>query len=146
MAISRNMGLMNVAFKADTALDDYQYYCVAAASTQGYVKRATGACNPDAFGVLQDNGASAAGENVSVCLFGPTIAKVAACDNAGNSCPILVGHHLTVGSGGYMLCAGSVGDVVVARALEPITTASAWANIEVFFFGIPGASPGAAAC
>jgi hypothetical protein len=146
MAISRNMGVFDVAFKADTALDDYQYYCVAAASTQGYVKLATGGCNPHPIGVLQDNGASARGENCSVRLFGPTIAKVAACDTADSPCPILVGHFLTVSSSGTLVCAASVGEVAHAMALEAITTACSVANIEVFWYGIPGASPGEAAC
>lgn len=146
MAISRNMGVFDVAFKADTALDDYQYYAVCAASTQGYVKRATGACNPMAIGVLQDNGASARSENCVVRLFGPTIAKVAACDSAGNACPILVGHFLTTGSAGILLCAASVGECVSAMALEPITSSCGIANIEVFWYGIPGASAAAAAC
>ena len=46
MAIQGNIGLMPMAFKADEALDDYQYYCVYAASTAGYVARATGASAP----------------------------------------------------------------------------------------------------
>ena len=146
MAISQNMGLMDVPFKADEALDDYQYYAVYAASTQGYVARATGGSNPHPIGILQDNGASAVGENCAVRMFGPTIAKVAACDNALSPCPILVGHFLTVSGSGYLVCAASVGEVVHAMALEPITTACGIANINVFWYGIPGASSGGAAC
>jgi hypothetical protein len=145
MATTGNIGLVYDGWFADEALDDKQYYCVSAASVAGYVKSATGACNPVPIGVTQDNGASARGQTVAVGMFGPMIAKVAACDDAGNACPILIGGLLKTASAGWLVKAGSV-EPVNAMALEAITTACAIANINVFWYGIPGASAGAAAC
>ena len=140
MAVQSNIGLMPMAFKADEALDDYQYYCVYAASTAGYVARATGASAPHPIGVLQDNAASARGEAVAVAMFGPCIAKVAACGLANEACPIKVGDFLTVNTDGILNRAGSVGDLVSAMALEAITSSCYIANIHVFWYGVPGAS------
>jgi len=134
MATAQNIGLISAPFYADTALDDYQYYCVAAASTAQYVKLATGASEPYALGVNLGNNASARGETTEVCLFGPTIAKVAACGAAGEACPIGVGDFLIVDTNGFLVRAGS--DCLAnAMALEAITSSCYVANINVFWFG-----------
>lgn len=142
MATARNIGLFSAPFKAGEALDDYQYYvCQLTASAPGFVDLATTACTPHVFGVIQDNNASAASANVSVGLFGPMIAKVAACDNAGNPCPIAAGDYLRACSAGWLVKAGSVGDIPCARALGAIPSSCYIGNIEVFWFGgLPGAS------
>lgn len=141
MAISKNIGVISMPMKADLALDDYQYYCVYAASTAGYVGLSTGSSAPHPIGVLQTNAASARGEAVEVGVFGPMIAKVAACGMANEACPIKVGDFLTTGTSGYLMRAGSVGFTTQAMALEPITSSCYVANIHVFWYGIPGASP-----
>lgn len=134
MATARNIGLVSAPFYADVALDDYQYYCVRAASTANYAALATGASDPHPLGVVQDNNASARGEAVQVVLFGPCVAKVAACDAADSPSPIKVGDYLQVSSSGTLVRSGS--EVVAnAMALEAITTACRVANIEVFWFG-----------
>lgn len=140
MATARNIGVVSAPFYADVAMDDYQYYCARAASTAGYAALSIAGCAAHPIGVIQDNNASARGEVVQIGMFGPMVAKVAACDNAGNPCPIAVGHFLRVASTGFLIKAGSVGDVVAAMALQPITSSCHTANIEVFWYGIPGAS------
>lgn len=142
MATVHNAGMLSIPMKADEPLDDYQYYVAAlVASAPGFVDLATTGCTPHVFGVIQDNNASAASANVSIGVFGPMVAKVAACDNAGNTCAISPGDYLRVASTGYLVKAGSVGDIPCARALGKIGSACYIGNIEVFWFGgLPGAS------
>jgi len=142
MATVHNAGMLAIPMKAGEALDDYQYYvCQLTASAPGFVDLAQTACTPHVFGVIQDNNASAASANVMVGVFGPMVAKVAACDNAGNTCPIAAGDYLRVASTGYLVKAGSVGDIPCARALGAIPSSCYIGNIEVFWFGgLPGAS------
>jgi len=141
MAVRLNIGLVDAAMKADMPMDDFQYYCVHAASTQHYVQIASGACDPYPIGVYQGNAASTRGDPVDICLFGPCIAKVATCAlDATESCPIRVGHPLVCSPSGILVTAGST-DTMNAYALEPITTASTRANISIFWLGGFGTSP-----
>ncbi len=135
MATARNVGLVSAPFYADVALDDYQYYACYAASTAGYVALATGTSDPYPLGVLQDNNASANGQAVQVGMFGPMVAKAAACDAAGNACPITPGDWLAVSSSGTFIRSGSDA-LAVARAISGISTACSVGNIEIFFLGM----------
>lgn len=140
MTTRHNMGLVSAPFFADEDLADKQYYCVRAASTKGYVSLANGASEQVPLGILQGNSGSTRGETVEVGLFGTMTAKVAACDDAGNVCPIAIGYSLMCSSSGTLFRSGSL-EVANAMALEDLSTGCAVANIEVFFYGpILGAS------
>lgn len=134
MAHVKNMSVTSVTFKADTDLTTKQYFVLAAASIVDRVKVATAACDPTPLGIQQDDVASAIGSAVEVGIFGPMYAQVAACDLAGNACPVGFWDALTCASDGKLRRAGS-GGIVNARSMWEITTACNTAVIPVFFFG-----------
>ena len=86
MAHTYNDGILPIGFWADQALSSYQYYCVAAASTEEYVKLAGGASNPYPMGITQDNNAASIGQAVAVKVLGYTKAVVDSRDVVGNAC------------------------------------------------------------
>lgn len=138
MAHVKNINVYPVTFKADLDLAAYQYYVLMCASTDDYVKICTGGSEPIPLGVQQDDTASAVGDAVEVCVFGPTYAQVAACDLGGNACPIGYGDLLVCASNGVLRRAGSDTYVYNARALASVSTACNSATIPVFFYGIAG--------
>jgi hypothetical protein len=143
MASVKDMNVLPITYKADTDLTGKQYFVLAAASTDDYVKVCTAACDPTPLGVQQDDVASAVGEAVEVAIFGPTYAQVAACDLAGNACPIGFGDFLACASDGKLRRSGS-GGVFNARSLShSITTACNTATIPVFFYGFAACALGA---
>lgn len=127
-----DMGINDVTFLADTDLADYQYYCVTSASTEHYVKLADGSDDPAPIGVLQTDTASAAGDPVSVRMFGPTKAMVAAATSANTACDIDMGHYLQATASGWLAFVGG-GGPNNARSLEFLD--SGCAIINVFFHG-----------
>ena len=133
MAAPRQDGILPVSFWADAVLSTYQYYAVTAASTEDYVKRATGASNPVPIGILQDKDGEAVGDGVAVKTFGFTKAVVAACDIAGNGCAIKYGTYLTSGSDAKLYATGGGDAPACAQAYEAFTSGSR--IIEVFFWG-----------
>lgn len=101
-------------FIADADLSDRIYRFVAAASTAGRVKLATGASNPLPLGVLQNN--PKAGEPAAVRLGGVTLVEA----NAATS--ISFGDHLTANSVGQAVKAS--GSPAAAIALEGLSSGS----------------------
>jgi len=132
MAHTYNDGILPIGFWADQALSSYQYYCVAAASTEEYVKLAGGATNPYPMGITQDNNAASIGQAVAVKVLGYTKAVVDSRDVVGNACPVVPGTLLTCGSESKLMVAGASG-ICCARSWGAISTGSA--IINVFFFG-----------
>jgi len=132
-------GILPVTFRADTDLSSYQYYCVTPASTEGYVKLATGASNPAPIGILQDNDGASAGLPVSVKCFGFSKAVVAAATSANTACDIDAGHYLQATASGWLAYVGG-GGAHNARAMEYLD--SGCATINVFFHGLAGCDSG----
>ena len=131
MANLKDMGIYDVTFKADEDLSGYQYYCVTAASSNGYVKLATGSSGPAPLGVIQVDTASNIGDPVAIRMLGPTKAFVAAATSAATACDVDAGDYLgMMGASGY-LCWSGIGAAVNARALEVIDSGCAY--IDVFF-------------
>lgn len=140
MAHVKNMNVTSVTFKADLDMAAYQYYVVMAASTDDYVKLCTGSSDPTPLGVQQDDSACNVGDAVTVKMFGHTYGRVAACDLAGNACPIGYGDFLTCGSGGVLVRSGSDTYAFNARALASVSTACNSATIPIFFYGFAACS------
>lgn len=141
MARTYDDGILPISFLADADLSAKQYYCVAAASTAGYVKTGTGASNPYPLGIQQDDDADAVSDAVSVKVFGFTKAVVAACAISGAASPVGVTDMLTCGSDGKLYVSGSDA-LACAKSYEALSTGSGILN--VFFFGAAGGCPGAA--
>lgn len=134
MAKTLDMGIYDVTFRADQDLSGYQYYSVTSASTEHYVKLATGASGPAPLGIIQTDTASTVGDPVSVRMFGPTKAVVAAATSAAAACDIDMGHYLQVGdTASPWLCYMGEGGAHNARSLEFLD--SGCATINVFFHG-----------
>ncbi len=133
MARYGDIGVTGLSFKADQDLSDYQFYCVAAASTTDYVKLGSGASDSTPFGVNQSDGADTVGDALTVVMFGPTQAVVCACDIAGNASPIGFGDFLSCGSGGALYRSGSF---VVANALSLGTVTSGSNTIPIWWLGL----------
>ena len=133
MAWTLQDGAIPVSFWADADLSAKQYYCATAASTDKYVKAATGASNPAPVGVIQDDSADVIGESVGVLVTGFTKAVVAACDVAGNACAVKWGTYLVCGSSGYLYAAAGGNSIANARAFEALSTGCAILN--VYFYG-----------
>lgn len=117
-----------VSFLADADLSAKQYYCVQAASTDGYVKTADGASDGAPIGIQQDDDADAVGETLSVKVFGFSFGVVAACEIGGAACDIDFGHYLVAGSDGklyYSSCG-----LYNARAMEALASGSAIIHVQ----------------
>lgn len=130
MSTRQQMGIINLTFNADADLSSDQYFVVTAASTTRRVKRCTGGSDPTPLGILQDDNGGTIGNAVEVCPFGPCQAKVAACDQGGEACPIGHWDGLVCASGGQLMRAGS-NSAINARAMDTLSSGSA--ILEVFF-------------
>ncbi len=107
MAYYSGMGI-DIPFSASGDLNSYQYCFVKCASTSMRVDAATGACNPVAIGVLQNDPYS--GDSATVRVAG--ITKVY-CDAGG---AITYGQLLTSASNGKAVV--STGSHIMGLALE----------------------------
>ena len=120
MATYKDMGITDVAFYADGDLTLAQYYHVTVASTAGYVKVATGACNPAPLGVLQN--APSAGQEARVRLLG--LSKVFAVTGSGSA--LQSGKYFTVNASGQAVpVATDGGSPVSGRWLDTTAPVSA---------------------
>jgi len=128
MAKTFDAGQIPVTFRADADLSSNQYYAVKAASLADYVKLANGGCDPAPVGILQDDDGDTIGNDVSVVIFGPTKAVVAACTVGGAACDVDFGHYLVAGSDGklyYSSCG-----LYNARSLDFLSSGSAILNVQ----------------
>jgi hypothetical protein len=140
MAHTFDMGVYDVTFKAEQDLSSYQYYCVEAASAQGYVELATGSSGPAPIGILQNDTATS-GQDAVVRMLGPTKAFVLAATSGGTACDVDAGDYLQCASTGILGWATTQGRAN-ARALGFLDTGSAYIN--VFFQPFPTATSGLA--
>ena len=127
MAHTFDMGIYDVTFKAEQDLSSYQYYCVEAASAQGFVELATGGSYPAPIGILQNDDATS-GQDAQVRLFGPSKAFVLAATSGGTACDIDAGDYLQCGSTGILGYSTAEGKVN-ARALGFLDSGSAYMNV-----------------
>jgi hypothetical protein len=110
---------VQLPFRADVDFNTHQYKFVCAASTAGYVKVGTGASNPFAFGVVQND--PRPNEEATVRFGG--ISKVLAIGGG-------------IGYGGWVQCGSTgaaetatAGSAVAGMALEALATGSGYISV-----------------
>jgi len=129
----------DVSFQADVDLTLAQYYFVAAASTAGNVKVATGASNPVPIGVLQN--APSAGQEAQVRVIG--MSKVFAVTDG--TCALAWSRFLTVNASGQAAGVAANQEVTLGRWLDTSAplSASRFGNAFINCMAATGCAPSA---
>jgi hypothetical protein len=128
MAKYHDLNISDTSFLADADLTAKQYYFVMAASTDGYVKLATGASNPTPLGILQNS--PSAGQEARVRLLGPS--KVI---GENGTCNLKFGKIGYVASDGQFEIAASLSGPFNARWIGNSYTTAGSIVGEAFFYG-----------